>query len=281
MSKFLIPLSSLTVEDINKCKKFQDNRYLYHKYTSAQLDNWIKVDFYEALDLDAYRDSDIPSEILNYCIKKKSVMYHPTKNQGKHQAFLIIGKAKEILGNNKLRKLYDSCYLDESIPEDRDYSPEEFYEVFDDVFIRNGLFSEIKPVPRIRENTDVFYKFWLGFKSNRVYDDPEDVFDVSGSCRRYNAEKNKDIVEEKRLEDLRRIQRLVKLAIKLDPRLKKSNIETEPWDAIQLKSLIRFDSLTSKSAARYDIIAKKLNEIYLTKRKPSEIKNKLESVKKK
>lgn len=281
MSNQLVRISDLTESDIQKQKDYHHKRNLYVKYTPEQLENWTKVDLYEALDLEHLRDQEIPNDLLNYSIKRKSSVYHPTKNRGRQEAFLLLKKAQTVFSNPRFRKVYDSCFLDENIPEDKEYELEDFLNAFEVVFDRNGLFSEIKPVPSIRGDVETFYKFWQNFKTTRVYDDPNDIFDVNGSSRRYAAEKNKEILQNKKLKDLIRIQSLVKLAIKRDPRIKKKSLDSSPWDENQLKSLSRFDSLFGKTANKYDVIAKKLNDLFLTKRTPNEIKNKIEEQKKK
>lgn len=277
---FLISVDALTKDDFERRRRYFSSRNLFNKYTLEQLDNWTKVDLYEALDLDAYRDADIPPEVLDYASKKKSAMYHPTKNRGKQQAFLVIKKAQAIFSSPRLRKVYDSCFLDESLPEDKEYSPEEFFKTFSDVFNRNGLFSEVKPVPQLCDDVETFYRFWQSFRTTRVYDDPADVFDVSGSSRRYAAEKNREAMQQKRIKDLQRIQELVKLSIKRDPRTRKRPVESSSWNDAQVKSLVRFNNLFGKAPNRFEVIAKKLNELYVTKRTPGEVKSKIESLRK-
>lgn len=279
MAGHLILLSQLTEEDLKICKEFIRRRNLFFKYTSSELENWTKVDFYEALDLDHYRDKEIPNDILKYTYRQKSALYHPTKNNGKGQAFIIIKRAYDIFSNDKLRKVYDSNFLDESLPENGEYDLPEFLKIFSEVFERNAIFSELKPVPKLDGDIEQFYKFWQAFKTNRVYDDPEDIFDVNGSSRRYAAEKNKGIMQEKKLKDQHRIQELVKLSIKCDPRIPKKKVESSSWDEAQLKSLSRFDVLFGKSNSKFESIAKKLNDLYLTKRSPIEVKTKLEEFK--
>lgn len=276
----IITLDSLTKREIQRIKEFVDSRNLYKKYTLEELQNWLKVDLYEALDLDYYRGKAIPVEMIEYSARRKSVMYHPTNNKGLQQGFLIIKKAEKILSNSKFRKVYDSCYLDETIPDDMDYEPQEFFRVFSDCFDRNSIFTDATPVPKLRDDLESFYRFWQSFVSNRVFDSPEDVFDVSGSSRRYAAEKNKKIMEEKRVKEFQRIQELVRRAKKNDPRIPKVNNETSPWNEAQLKSLSRFNVLFGKGTNKYEAISKKLNELFLTKRTSSEIKTKLENCKK-
>ncbi|KAM0681764.1 hypothetical protein GINT2_000279 [Glugoides intestinalis] len=277
----IIPVSSLTEADLERRNQYHKRRNLYNKYTLEELENWIKIDLYEALDLDFYRDREIPMDALQYSVKRKSAIYHPTNNRGKQQAFLIIRKAETILTNQKYRKVYDSSFLDESLPEDREYSTEEFFNVFGDVFKRNALFSEIKPMPDLHGDPEIFYKFWMNFKTVRVYDDPADVFDIDGGTRRYNADKNKELMQKKKIKDLQRIQELMKLSIKRDPRIKKKSLETSPWKDNELQSLAKFDKLFGKVPNKFDAIAKKLNDLFLTKRSAAEVKSKLEQKNKK
>lgn len=281
MANQLIAIANLTEQDLKIVKEYHSKRNLYNKYTPDELEVWTKVDLYEAIDLEHLRDQEISIDVINHSVKRKSSLYHPTKNHGKQQAFLLLKKAQTVLSNPKFRKVYDSCYLDESIPEDKEYELEEFLDTFDPVFIRNGLFSEFRPVPSIKGDVEHFYKFWQCFKTNRVYDDEQDTFDVSGSSRRYAAEKNKEILQNKKLKDLQRLQELVKLAIKRDPRIKKKSLESAPWDENQLKSLARFDTLFGKTGNKFEVISKKLNDLFLTKRTPNEIKSKIEGLKKK
>lgn len=276
----LIPISVLTKDDLKRRDEFHSRRNLYNKYTNTQLENWMKIDLYEALDLDGYRESEIPTDILQYAVKKKSAVYHPAKNRGKELAFLIISKAGVVLSNSKYRKTYDSCFLDESLPEDREYEPDEFFREFTAVFNRNGLFSEEKPVPDLSGDLETFYKFWKNFRTTRTYEDPEHVFDVCGAVRRQNAEKNKDAMQQRKIKDLQRIQELVKLAIKRDPRIKKKPTSGSSWDEAQLKSLVRFNSLFGKAPNKIEVITMKLNDLFLTKRSVDEVKMKLNELKK-
>jgi len=275
----IIPTKMLTENDRKIVMEFHRKRNLYNKYTLEELNNWLCVDLYEALDLDSYRETEIPESILSYTVKRKSGMYHPTNNKGKQHAFLIIKKAETVLSNSRLRKVYDSCFLDESLPEDREYDSTEFFQTFSSVFKRNGLFSETKPVPNIEDDPEVFYGFWQSFKTTRIYDDPADVFDVSGSMRRFSADKKKEQIQQRRMRDLQRVQELVKLAIKRDPRTKKKK-ESSAWDEAQVKSLKRLDGLFGKAPNKVEVITKKLNELFLTKRSTGEVKAKIDELKK-
>ncbi|KAI5148149.1 DnaJ-like protein subfamily C member 2 [Enteropsectra breve] len=278
----LIPLDLINEEDKEKRRAYLHSRNLYNKYTLVELKNWEKIDLYEALDLDEFRYISIPTNVLKHVVKKKSTMYHPLNSNDLSEAFLLIKKAEEILSVPKYRKLYDSVFLDESIPDDKEYAIEEFYSSFGPVFIRNGQFSEAQPVPAIKDSPDVFYKFWSNFKTTRVYDDPADVIDQRGSSRKYYADKNKDAIQKKKCSDMHRIQDLVKLAYRRDPRIQRSKpVSTGVWNEEELKTLTKFNILFGKSKNKYADIATKLNNLYVTKRSQSEVKLKLESLKKK
>jgi len=276
----LILLESLSENDRRKAGEYIRSRNLYNKYTQDELLDWINVDLYEALGLDSYRYAEIPKSILAFTIQKQLIAYHPSRNKGKNEAFVIIKKAEEIFSNKRNRKMYDSVVFDEDIPEDRGYTPEEYLRAFAPVFERNGYFSEAQPVPKLQDSVDEFYRFWGGFKTTRMYDRPEDYFGQSKSSQKYYAEQNKEAIQRAKCADLQRIQRLVKLAYKHDHRI----VRKEPvnrWKDEEVKSMCKFSMLAGKSKDKYNEIAKKLNSLYLTKRSGSEVKDKLESLGKK
>lgn len=281
MKNTLIKLTDLTENDIKIKENFLKKRFLYNKYTIEELKDWTKVDLYEALDLDGMRYDDISLDVLNYVTKQKFFMYHPCRNGGKNEAFHLISTAKKLFSVPKYKKLYDSVTLDESIPEDKEYNLQEFLEAFTPCFERNAIFSEIKPVPKLSENLENFYKFWFNFKSNRIYEDPEDVFEQSGSTRKYHAENKKDIIAKRKEKDAKRIHSLVRLAYIRDPRIKRISISTKPWTENETKSLVKFNMLLGKHKDKYNELAKKLNKMFLSNRSVSEIKTKLETLKKK
>ncbi|KAI4292003.1 DnaJ-like protein subfamily C member 2 [Pancytospora philotis] len=280
MSFEIITINDLTDADRTRCRVFIQERNLYNKYTEEELRDWTKIDLYEAFDLDALRYEPIPSDVLKHVYKKKLVLYHPQRNRDRESAFLLVKQALTIFSNPKYRKLYDSVFLDESIPAEREYSVDEFLREFAPVFERNGSFSEQQPVPRLGDGVDAFYKFWFNFKSTRVFDDPAEVFGQNGSARRYYADKNKDAITKRKHADARRIDTLVKLAYKCDPRIKKAPSTKASWNEAELKSLQKFGVLLGKHKDKYAEIAKKLNFLYLTKRSPQEVKAKLEGLKK-
>jgi len=61
--------------------------------------------------------------------------------------------------------------FDDSIPKENEIKEENFYEIFDPVFKRNGIWSKKKPVPELGvKNTKLgkvkqFYDFWDNFET--------------------------------------------------------------------------------------------------------------------
>lgn len=277
----LLKLSDLTKEELQMRDVYLKKRLLYNKYSNIDLDDWTKIDLYEALDLDGLRYETITPDILAKAIKLKTIRYHPMKGKQNSQSFELIMKAKKIFSSPLYKKLYDSIMLVETIPEDREYELEEFYRVFSIVFKRNGVFSEIQPVPKITGNIEAFYKFWFNFKSTRMYENPDDVFQRPSSHRKYYADKNKDLIAKKKENDAKRIYELVKIAYKRDPRIKRAPTTNKPWSDNETKALVKFNMLMGKHKDKYNELSKRLNNMFLIKRTDVEIKQKLDSLKKK
>ena len=275
----LITLAEITEEDRRRGEEYRHARFLYNRYTTQEMSDWTKIDLYAALDLDGLRYSPISDKILKQAMKNKIWMYHPTRNRGRDEAYLLIMTAEKIFSSPAYRQLYDSVTLDESIPEDRPYTLEEFLGTFGPVFRRNGHFSAVQPVPELAGSVDEFYRFWNNFKTTRVYEDPEDVFEQRGCNRRYNLENKKEEIKERRDVDARRIRGLVKLAYQRDPRIKRVSTAAEAaWSEKELQSLKKFAMLMARSKNRYEDIAKKLNGLYLNRRTPLNVQYKLEEI---
>lgn len=279
----LVLESSLSQEDLLRRKRYYESRNLYNKYSEKELENFLNVDLYEALDLDAFKFKPVPADILKYAVKRKSIMYHPTNNGGKGAAFIIIRRANDLFANKYHKSVYDSHIFDESIPDDGEYSLEEFFAEFSPIFERNGLFSEIQPVPKLEGSVDEFYRFWNNFKTTRVYDEPAEVFFQSNFSRKYYVDSNKDKLQKRKAADLHRIKDLVMLAFRIDPRIirSKRSESIAPWNDTEIKSLMKFSMLIGKSKNKYADIASKLNAIYANKRTPEEIRRKIDAFKKK
>lgn len=278
-ASILVPLSELTLEDTARRAEYNAARSLWARYTDAQLEDWLTVDLYAALDLDSFRFREVPRAVLRHAVKRKSIEYHPTRNGGRTAAFVLVQRAGEILGNARYKAVYDSHIFDETVPADREYALNEFLAVFGPVFAANGVYSEQQPVPPLAGSVDVFYKFWNAFRTTRVYDDPADIIDQSGAGRRYNVEQNRERTAKRRLADLQRIRALVTLAYQRDPRIHRATRASAPWTAAELASLKKFALIFARSKNIYADIANKLTAIYATRRTPEDVRRQLQLLK--
>lgn len=80
--------------------------------------------------------------------------------------------------------------FDERIPKKEDFTPENFYEVFDKVFKLNARFAKKRPVPNIGNPetplADVrkFYNYWANFDTWREFSQ-YDEYDTKDAGDRY------------------------------------------------------------------------------------------------
>eukprot|EP00831_Metopus_contortus_P077464 TRINITY_DN7280_c0_g1_i4.p3 TRINITY_DN7280_c0_g1~~TRINITY_DN7280_c0_g1_i4.p3 ORF type:complete len:173 (-),score=53.07 TRINITY_DN7280_c0_g1_i4:25-543(-) len=105
-----------------------------------------------------------------------------------------------------------------------------FFEIFSPVFEKNSQFSKNQKVPKLGSNTDPiasveeFYNFWDNFKSWRdfsLYAEYDLNEAESRLEKRWMAKENKKLTEKFVKEERARINKLVSLAKKHDPRVKK------------------------------------------------------------
>ena len=148
-----------------------------------------------------------------------------------NQKWLKIKEAYETLLDPEKRKKYDSTIeFDDSIPEDnKEYDEKSFFITFGPVFLKNSIWSKKKPVPKIgdmstpMDKVKRFYRFWYNFQSWRDFS-VEGEYNLEEAGSRY--EKRQMLKENKKMksnllkEEKGRLDRLVQLAYKHDPRIK-------------------------------------------------------------
>ncbi|OII71593.1 hypothetical protein cand_033060 [Cryptosporidium andersoni] len=178
--------------------------------------------------------------------RKLVLAYHPDKQKNKasldttkinddsisSDPFLAIQEAYEILSNPILKQSYDSALpFDESIP--TSYTGEKgnfeiFKSTFEPVFKRNSRWSLNKPVPSLGnvdetlEKVELFYRFWRSFQTCRDFSIHYE-YDISQSeCReekRWMERQNSKIRTKYLNQEVSRINKLVEMAYKHDPRI--------------------------------------------------------------
>jgi DnaJ family protein C protein 2 len=126
------------------------------------------------------------------------------------------------------RKMYDSSLpFDESIP--TTYTDDTFYDLFEDVFRRNAIFSKKRPVPNIgtkdtdMKKVDQFYKFWFSFDTWRDFCKFNEYNTEEAGDRyekRFMERENRRITKKYEKAERSRLVKLVDTAYEADPRVR-------------------------------------------------------------
>lgn len=173
---------------------------------------------------------------IKQAYNKMALMYHPDKIMGEitqsdKDIWLQVQKAYETLIDVTKRRRYDSSLpFDDDVPSDSDDITEDnFYSTYEPVFKRNAIFAKKKPVPNIGDMTmpmDLvykFYKYWDNFETWRDFsqydeykvEDAQDRYE-----KRYMEKENKNVRDKYNKGERKRINKLVDLCYKLDPRIR-------------------------------------------------------------
>ncbi|KCZ79606.1 hypothetical protein H312_03001 [Anncaliia algerae PRA339] len=282
----MIKLYFQSEEIKEKEEKYYKERNICNRYTIEELKNWRNIDLYFVLGLDSFKDKTIPADVLTFVYKKQLKKYHPDTEGSPQEALFAVQNAYRTLVDPERRMKYDSVYFDESIPEDKRYTLEEFLDIFGACFQRNSKFSNIKPVPELGskystiEEISSFYNFWRNFSSWRIFNFLFDSDIVMSSSERRDLEmKNKNRMTKLKVADNMRIQKLVDIALKRDPRInikKESTIDpkliTNGWDEEEIEDLIKLlRDFKVGEKNRFDNITKKFNETRNKKKNFKEI----------
>ncbi|KAF0978280.1 hypothetical protein FDP41_002795 [Naegleria fowleri] len=217
-------------------------------------------DYYEVLGLEK-RWLSTPDDIRK-AYKKKVKEYHPdhfkkassnnTTTVGENKQvpddtmFKVLTKAYETLLDEKKKLAYDSSepfddsiptYSTPSTPLTEEEEQKRFFSTFAPVFERWSKWSRAFPnVPKLGdmktpwEEVERFYTFWVTFKSWRDFSG-ESEYDESMADsreeRRWMKRQNDKLNQKRKKEEKKKLNDLVELARRNDPRVKKKNEEIE------------------------------------------------------
>ena len=161
--------------------------------------------------------------------KNKKTPEEDQINREINKKWLKLKEAYDTLIDPEKRKKYDSTMVfDDSLPEDKTYTEKDFFSTFGPVFIRNGIWSKKKPVPKLGDmnsplnKVKLFYKFWHNFQSWRDFE-VEGEYDLGEATSRFEKrqmlKENKKMKASMKKEEKIRIDNLINIAYKRDPRI--------------------------------------------------------------
>ena len=193
------------------------------------------------------------------------------RNREINKKWLKLKEAYDTLSDPEKRKKYDSTIIfDDSIPEDKSYTEKNFFSTFGPVFLRNGIWSKKKPVPKLGDmqsplqKVKLFYKFWHNFQSWRDFS-VEGEYDLEEATSRFEKrqmlKENKKMKASMKKEEKIRIDNLTNIAYKRDPRIieEEKRLEKEKEEEKKRRALER-QKLKEEQELRRQIMIKKNEE---------------------
>ena len=173
------------------------------------------------------------------------------KNREINKKWLKLKEAYDTLSDPEKRKKYDSTIVfDDSIPEDIPYTENNFFSTFGPVFLQNSIWSKKKPVPKLGDmnsplqKVKLFYKFWHNFQSWRDFS-VEGEYDLEEATSRFEKrqmlKENKKMKASMKKEEKIRIDNLINIAYKRDPRIieEEKRLEKEKEEEKKRRALER------------------------------------------
>lgn len=140
-------------------------------------------DHYAVLGLQSLRYKATDEQIKK-AHRRKVLRHHPDKkasgggDANDDSFFKCIAKAMEVLSSPEKRRQFDSVddEVSSDVPEVAETTTENFFELWTEVFDREGRFSNTLPVPSLgdektpRKEVEAFYNFWYSFDSWRSFE---------------------------------------------------------------------------------------------------------------
>ena len=193
------------------------------------------------------------------------------KNREINKKWLKLKEAYDTLSDPEKRKKYDSSIVfDDTIPDDKEYTEKNFFSTFGPVFLRNGIWSKKKPVPKLGDmqtplaKVKLFYKFWHNFQNWRDFA-VEGEYDLEEATSRFEKrqmlKENKKMKASMKKEEKIRIDTLTNIAYKRDPRIieEEKRLEKEREEEKKKRALER-QKMKEEQELRRQMMIKKNEE---------------------
>ena len=210
------------------------------------------------------------------------------KNREINKKWLKLKEAYDTLIDPEKRKKYDSTIIfDDSIPEDKEYTEKDFFSTFGPVFLNNGIWSKKKPVPKLGDmqsplqKVKLFYRFWHNFQSWRDFS-VEGEYDLEEATSRFEKrqmlKENRKMKASMKKEEKIRIDTLINIAYKRDPRIieEEKRLEKEREEEKKKRALERQKQKEEEELKRQIMIKQNEEEKQRLKKKRLEEKEEME-----